>query len=61
MSNSQQAAVFGFAIGINATNTVFLQSPRPLGFGLDPTTVSWIYATPVVCIVSTHQLSLLMR
>ncbi|KAF5312000.1 hypothetical protein D9619_002495 [Psilocybe cf. subviscida] len=45
-----ESAVFGFGIGINVTNTVFLRSPRPFGFGLDSTTVSWIYATPVVSI-----------
>ncbi|KAJ3572242.1 hypothetical protein NP233_g3222 [Leucocoprinus birnbaumii] len=43
-----EAVVFGFGIGINVTNTLFLQSPPPVGFGFDPTTVSAIYATPVV-------------
>jgi hypothetical protein len=33
---------------IQITNTLFLQSPPPVGFGFDPTTVSGIYATPVV-------------
>ncbi|PPQ96419.1 hypothetical protein CVT26_005098 [Gymnopilus dilepis] len=51
-----EAAVFGFGIGINGTfidsvkvtNTVLLQSQPPLGFGLDPISVSGVYATPVV-------------
>ncbi|KAF8157050.1 MFS general substrate transporter [Crassisporium funariophilum] len=42
-----EAFVFGFGIGINVTNTVILQSPPPFGFGLSPTIVSGIYATPV--------------
>ncbi|KAF8877198.1 major facilitator superfamily domain-containing protein [Infundibulicybe gibba] len=33
------------------TNTIFLQSPPPLGFGLSAFTVSGIYATPVVAVV----------
>ena len=31
------------------TNTVFLQSSPPFGFGFGPIIVSGIYATPVVC------------
>ncbi|KAK7451041.1 hypothetical protein VKT23_012716 [Stygiomarasmius scandens] len=42
------AMEFGFGVGINITNTIFLQSEPPLGFGFDPITVSGIYATPVV-------------
>ncbi|TFK39737.1 MFS general substrate transporter [Crucibulum laeve] len=45
-----EAMVFGFGIGINVTNTIFLQSPPPVGFGLDPTIVSGIYATPVIAV-----------
>ncbi|KAF8799750.1 MFS general substrate transporter [Phlegmacium glaucopus] len=46
-----EAAVFGFGIGINVTNTIFLQRPPPFGFGLGPTIVSGIYATPVVAVI----------
>ncbi|KAF8872729.1 MFS general substrate transporter [Infundibulicybe gibba] len=46
-----EAMVFGFGIGINTTNTIFLQSPRPLGFALSTFTVSGIYATPVVAVL----------
>ncbi|KDR72644.1 hypothetical protein GALMADRAFT_252806 [Galerina marginata CBS 339.88] len=46
-----EALVFGFGIGINVTNTIFLQSKPPLGFGLDQNTVSGIYATPVIAVI----------
>ncbi|KIK57101.1 hypothetical protein GYMLUDRAFT_773892 [Collybiopsis luxurians FD-317 M1] len=46
-----EAMVFGFAIGINITNTIFLQNPPPLGFGLDQITVAGIYATPVISVL----------
>ncbi|KAF9072424.1 major facilitator superfamily domain-containing protein [Rhodocollybia butyracea] len=45
-----EAMTFGFAIGVNITNTIFLQSPPPLGFGLDQITVAGIYATPIVAV-----------
>ncbi|XP_006463839.1 hypothetical protein AGABI2DRAFT_120636 [Agaricus bisporus var. bisporus H97] len=46
-----ETAVFGFGIGINVTNTLFLHSPPPVGLGLDPITVSGIYATPVIAVL----------
>ncbi|KAE9397963.1 MFS general substrate transporter [Gymnopus androsaceus JB14] len=45
-----EAMVFGFVIGITITNTIFLQSPPPFGFGFSQTTVAAIYATPVVSV-----------
>jgi len=45
-----EAVVFGFALGITVTNTLFLQMPPPFGFGLSPTIVSGVYAGPVVAI-----------
>ncbi|KAF9072425.1 MFS general substrate transporter [Rhodocollybia butyracea] len=45
-----EAMTFGFPIGVNITNTIFLQSPPPLGFGLDQITVAGIYATPIVAV-----------
>ncbi|KAH9477694.1 putative MFS-type transporter [Psilocybe cubensis] len=45
-----EAFVFGFSIGINVTITVFFQTPPPFGFGFSQTTVSAIYATPVVAV-----------
>ncbi|KXN86661.1 hypothetical protein AN958_09839 [Leucoagaricus sp. SymC.cos] len=47
-----EVSVFGFGIGINVTNTLFFQSQPPVGFGFDPTTVSGIYATPVIAVVA---------
>ncbi|KAF9448590.1 MFS general substrate transporter [Macrolepiota fuliginosa MF-IS2] len=46
-----EETVFGFGIGINVTNTLFLQSHPPIGFGFNPTTVSGIYATPVIAVI----------
>ncbi|KAF8965906.1 MFS general substrate transporter [Flammula alnicola] len=45
-----EAILFGFGIGINLTNTVFLQGAPPFGFGLNATVASAIYATPVVAV-----------
>ncbi|KAK1227643.1 hypothetical protein PQX77_009345 [Marasmius sp. AFHP31] len=45
-----EGVLFGFAIGINITNTVFFQSPPPFGFGFDSFTVGGIYATPVAAV-----------
>lgn len=41
-------ASFGFTIGINVTNPVFLGSPKPLGYGYKEDIVSTIYLTPIV-------------
>jgi hypothetical protein len=40
---------FGFGIGINVTQAVFLGSPPPVGFGLTPFAISGCYGTPIVC------------
>lgn len=44
----QQGMFFGFGIGINVTQAVFLGSPPPVGFGLTPFAVSGSYGTPIV-------------
>lgn len=41
--------LFGFGIGVNVTQAVFLGSPPPVGFGLTPFAVSGSYGTPIVC------------
>jgi len=41
--------LFGFGIGVNVTQAVFLGSPSPVGFGLTPFAVSGLYGTPMVC------------
>ncbi|KAH9821125.1 major facilitator superfamily domain-containing protein [Melampsora americana] len=43
-------AVFGFGIGINVTNVVFVLSPPPFGFGLSTIAASSLYATPVIAV-----------
>ncbi|EGG00293.1 uncharacterized protein MELLADRAFT_93710 [Melampsora larici-populina 98AG31] len=43
-------AVFGFGIGINVTNVVFVLSPPPFGFGLTTIAASSLYATPVIAV-----------
>jgi MFS family permease len=41
-------ASFGFTIGINVTNPVFLGSPEPIGYGYKQDIVSTIYLTPII-------------
>ncbi|KAF8552491.1 MFS general substrate transporter [Imleria badia] len=45
------AAVFGFSIGMNVTNAVFLGTPAPIGFGYNEYIVAGAYATPMVAVV----------
>lgn len=42
------AWAFGFTIGINVTNPVFLASPKPIGFGLTLDQTATMYLTPIV-------------
>ncbi|TDL19637.1 MFS general substrate transporter [Rickenella mellea] len=46
-----EAMVFGFAIGINVTNAVFLGTPPPIGYGLKPDAIAGAYATPIVSVI----------
>lgn len=46
-----EAALFGFGIGINVTNVVFLGEPLPLGYGFDAIMISALYATPIVAVL----------
>ncbi|KAH9821126.1 major facilitator superfamily domain-containing protein [Melampsora americana] len=43
-------AMFGFGIGINVTNIVFVLSPEPFGFGSSVIVASSLYATPLVAV-----------
>lgn len=43
-----EAMVFGFSIGINVTNAVFLGTPPPVGFGFSQFAVAGAYGTPIV-------------
>ncbi|KLO09107.1 MFS general substrate transporter [Schizopora paradoxa] len=46
-----EAMVFGFSIGINVTNAVFLGTPPPVGFGLSQFAVAGAYGTPIVAVI----------
>jgi MFS family permease len=46
-----EAAVFGFGIGINVTNAVFLGDTPIVGFGYSQTVISGLYATPIVAVI----------
>uniref|UniRef100_A0A8H8CFQ1 Major facilitator superfamily (MFS) profile domain-containing protein n=1 Tax=Psilocybe cubensis TaxID=181762 RepID=A0A8H8CFQ1_PSICU len=43
-----EAMLFGFSIGINVTNVVFLGTPLPFGYGFDQLSIGASYATPIV-------------
>ncbi|BGP13222.1 hypothetical protein JCM10213_005008 [Rhodosporidiobolus nylandii] len=42
---------FGFGIGINVTQAVFLGSPPPTGYGLSEYAGAALYATPIVAVI----------
>ncbi|KAF8480331.1 major facilitator superfamily domain-containing protein [Russula ochroleuca] len=46
-----EALLFGFGIGINVTNAVFLGSPPPVGFGFSQFAIAGAYATPMVAVI----------
>jgi len=46
-----EALVFGFSIGINVTNAVFLGSPPPLGYGFSQFGIAGGYGTPIVAVI----------
>ncbi|KDQ60320.1 hypothetical protein JAAARDRAFT_174380 [Jaapia argillacea MUCL 33604] len=46
-----EGMLFGFGIGINVTNPVFLGSPPPVGFGFSQYAIAGAYATPIVAVI----------
>ncbi|KAJ7931194.1 MFS general substrate transporter [Mycena leptocephala] len=46
-----EAFLFGFSIGINVTNAVFLGSPPPLGFAWSEFAIAGGYGTPIVSVI----------
>ncbi|KAH9039516.1 MFS general substrate transporter [Lactarius pseudohatsudake] len=46
-----EALLFGFGIGINVTNAVFLGSPPPEGYGFSQYAIAGAYATPMVAVL----------
>ncbi|KAI0691854.1 MFS general substrate transporter [Cytidiella melzeri] len=46
-----EAMVFGFSIGVNVTNVVFVQLPPPVGYGFSQFATAGIYGTPIVAVI----------
>ncbi|KAH8102249.1 MFS general substrate transporter [Cristinia sonorae] len=46
-----EALLFGFSIGINVTNAVFLGSPPPIGYGFSQFGIAGVYGTPIVSVL----------
>ncbi|EIM90062.1 MFS general substrate transporter [Stereum hirsutum FP-91666 SS1] len=46
-----EGALFGFSIGINVTNAVFLGEPAPVGFGWSQFAIAGGYGTPIVAVL----------
>ncbi|KAJ6576350.1 MFS general substrate transporter [Mycena sp. CBHHK59/15] len=46
-----EAFLFGFGIGINVTNAVFLGSPPPVGFLWSQFAIAGAYGTPIVSVI----------
>jgi len=46
-----EALVFGFSIGINVTNAVFLGTPPPVGYGFSQFGIAGSYGTPIVAVI----------
>jgi len=46
-----EALLFGFGIGINVTNAVFLGSPPPVGFLWSEFAIAGAYGTPIVAVI----------
>ncbi|KAG6915345.1 hypothetical protein DXG01_012019 [Tephrocybe rancida] len=46
-----EGVIFGFGIGINVTNAVFLGEPPPVGYGLKASIIAGMYATPIVSVI----------
>ncbi|KIK58511.1 hypothetical protein GYMLUDRAFT_45153 [Collybiopsis luxurians FD-317 M1] len=46
-----EAALFGFGIGINVTNIVFLGSPPPEGFGWSEFAIAGSYGMPIAAVI----------
>ncbi|KAF8156654.1 MFS general substrate transporter [Crassisporium funariophilum] len=46
-----EGMLFGFSIGINVTNAVFLGTPPPVGYGFSPFAIAGGYGTPIVSVL----------
>ncbi|KAG6864327.1 hypothetical protein C0991_010447 [Blastosporella zonata] len=46
-----EGVIFGFGIGINVTNAVFLGEAPPVGYELSASVIAGLYATPIVSVI----------
>ncbi|KIY43094.1 MFS general substrate transporter [Fistulina hepatica ATCC 64428] len=46
-----EGVLFGFSIGMNVTNVVFLKDPEPVGYGLSAMAAAGMYGTPIVSVI----------
>ncbi|KAG5337233.1 hypothetical protein C0989_010134, partial [Termitomyces sp. Mn162] len=46
-----EGVIFGFGIGINVTNAVFLGEDPPVGYAFGPLIIAGLYATPIVSVI----------
>ncbi|PBK81159.1 MFS general substrate transporter [Armillaria gallica] len=46
-----EGVLFGFSIGLNVTNVVFLGTPLPVGFGWSQDAIAGAYGTPIVSVL----------
>ncbi|KAJ3525684.1 hypothetical protein NM688_g8367 [Phlebia brevispora] len=46
-----EAMLFGFSVGLNGTNLVFLQEAPPAGYGFTQFAIAGCYATPLVSVI----------
>ncbi|KAK0203629.1 MFS general substrate transporter [Desarmillaria ectypa] len=46
-----EGVLFGFSIGLNVTNIVFLGTPLPVGFGWNQDAIAGAYGTPIVAVL----------
>ncbi|KAK0452387.1 MFS general substrate transporter [Armillaria borealis] len=46
-----EGMLFGFSIGLNVTNVVFLGTPLPVGFGWSQDAIAGAYGTPIVSVL----------
>ncbi|KAL1717097.1 major facilitator superfamily domain-containing protein [Schizophyllum commune] len=46
-----EGVLFGFGIGVNVTFAVFLEEPKPQGFGFSAYGIAGMYGTPIVAVL----------
>ncbi|KAG2143494.1 MFS general substrate transporter [Suillus bovinus] len=55
-----EALVFGFSIGVNTTNVIFMGSSPPVGFGFSQYAVAGAYATPIASFYSFGEMFMII-